>query len=135
MEAADQTRQELSAALLKFRAGLQDYGRQLQLCAEVATPPAAATPPNSLGNARALCAKFNGISELRSTMTDECKVSWWYDTVSITMNISPEAADTFCRAAVEKLRDTQLRFEPGWQLKIYSPYSGDRSIAFCDLPQ
>lgn len=35
---------------------------------------------------------------------------------------------------VGHMRENQRLFDDGWTLQIRSPYSGDNSIAFCNLP-
>src|SRR5262249_44452666 len=44
-------------------------------------------------------------------------------------------ARKFCDGLPNLIAGTKLTFDQGWQLKIYSPYSGERTIAVCDLPQ
>jgi len=83
----------------------------------------------SINSAHAFCAgmKTTGL------LTDECKVSVWNRSVDVTLDLTSTMASIFCTKCVEQLRGTRLKFEPGWTLRIYSPYSGDRTVAFCDI--
>lgn len=107
----------------------QAESEQVKKAAISTAEPARESPSDlSYRSARALCAGFKATGLLR----EECKVSVWYQTVEITMDVSSAAADLACTKGVETAR-SGLKFQPGWQLKVYSPYSGDRTIAICDL--
>jgi len=83
----------------------------------------------TLRSAHAFCAGLKATGLL----TEECTVSAWHQTVDVTIDASSTLAGVFCTKSIEQLRGTKLKFEPGCQLKIHSPYSGDRTTAFCDI--
>jgi len=83
----------------------------------------------TLRSAHAFCAGLKATGLL----TDECKVSAWNQTVEATVDVTSTLASVFCTKSVEQLGGTKLKFEPGWHLKVYSPYSGQRTSANCDL--
>jgi exopolysaccharide production protein ExoZ len=83
----------------------------------------------TLRSAHAFCAGLKATGLL----TDECKVSTWNQTVEATVDVTSTLASVFCTKSIEQLRGTKLKFEPGWHLKVFSPYSGHRATANCDL--
>ena len=97
-----------------------------------AVPPTAAAKPaaplSSAASASIFCTNFDQNFAMAS---EPCQYSGWNQTVSVTMNLAPETAQAICIALVATT--TSLHFERGWRLLIFSPYSGQRSIAFCNL--
>jgi hypothetical protein len=83
----------------------------------------------SVNSAHAFCAGLKATGLL----TDECKVSVWNRTVDVTVDMKSNLASIFCTKSVEQLAGTRVKFEPGWTLRVYSPYSGDRTVAFCEI--
>ncbi|MBB2674536.1 hypothetical protein [Rhizobium lentis] len=65
-----------------------------------------------------------------------CEVSGWGGTVTATIDMDSVNARETCTGMIGMLRQKNVRFEGRqWTLQIASPYSGGKSIAFCNLPQ
>ena len=94
----------------------------------LAVPCWASSNP-SVDNAFRLCTGLDATGSL----TQECEVSGWNSTVSIKTDLKPAEAREFCVGIVGIAKKKGWTFDPKWQLKIYSPYSGDSTIAFCNL--
>ena len=83
----------------------------------------------SSGSARVLCqaAGATGI------LTEPCKVSSWSQSVNITVDYGAAQAAYLCRGLADLARSHGLAFEPGWQIRVYSPFSEGNTTARCDL--
>lgn len=66
--------------------------------------------------------------------TAPCDIAVWSQEVRATMDVTSEVARHFCALFAAEMEKSETRFGEGWKLVIKSPYSGDTSIAFCDLP-
>ncbi len=84
---------------------------------------------DSIDSAFRLCAFFDN-SDLT---TDECKVSGWDESVNVTMNVNLGEAKTICKMLAASAKKNRILFTKDWKLKIYSPFSGKKTIAFCSL--
>jgi hypothetical protein len=91
---------------------------------------AAADSKTSVDNAMRLCATIDATG----LVSKPCSVSGWNSTVDATIDMNSSEARNLCHKLVESLRSKAMRWDKGWTLKIYSPYSGSNSIAFCNLP-
>lgn len=89
----------------------------------------AALAEDSIDSAFRLCAFFDN-SDLT---TDECKVSGWDESVNVTMNVNLGEAKTICKMLAASAKKNRILFTKDWKLKIYSPFSGKKTIAFCSL--
>ena len=99
--------------------------------APAAAPSTTSAPADkSVDNAFRVCQVFDNTG-LGSA---PCEVSGWNATVTATIDMTSAEARLTCAQVVDALRDKKLRFERRWTLQIRSPYSGDKSIAFCKLP-
>lgn len=85
----------------------------------------------SVSYAYALCSVIDGTG----LGSQPCEVSGWHSTVTAYLDMVSSEARATCTLLVAKLRHEGIRFQSGWSLQIKSPYSGDNSIAYCDLPQ
>jgi hypothetical protein len=102
---------------------------------------------DSARNARALC------NSMLIAIYDECHISGSDHVINLRMTLPPPqrvcgedpqdpkkcalhpfAVNQFCSGATSRQYNMGIVFETGWQVKLYSPYSGDRAIATCDLP-
>ena len=83
----------------------------------------------SVDSAYKVCYLFDGTD----LMSEPCDVSGWGSSVNVRMDISAPEARKLCRQVVGLTREQGWKFDPGWTLKIYSPYSGDRTIAYCNF--
>lgn len=95
----------------------------------VLVTPAAAPADQSVDNAYRVCAVFNGTGLL----SQECSVSGWHSSIDVTVDMSASEAREFCGVIAPYLAQLGVTFSSGWKVRIYSPYSGDRTIAFCPL--
>lgn len=91
--------------------------------------PCSASSNPSVDNAFRLCTGLDATGSL----TQECEVSGWNSTVSIKTDLKPDEAREFCSGIVGIAKKKGWTFEPKWQLRIYSPYSGENTIAVCKL--
>lgn len=73
-----------------------------------------------------LCAHF----DLTGLLSSPCDISYFIKTVEVRLDMSSSDARKFC-PSVRNL--TSARFDSGWSLRIFSPYSGDNPIATCSL--
>ena len=89
----------------------------------------AAVPNTAMANAYGLCA----VLDSSGALSEKCSVSGWNDAISITVAATPDDAQKLCPAFLETIRVNKLHFDKGWQVKIFSPFSGQRTIAICDL--
>lgn len=81
----------------------------------------------SVRNAYILCEVFDLIA------TEPCTVSGWNMSVDATVDMNSTDAKTACTGVVSRMRAKGYLFDPGWTIRIYSPFSGDNTIARCDL--
>lgn len=84
---------------------------------------------DTVDNAFKLCHAM----EATGLLSDKCEVSGRHQTVSMVMDTSASEARKICVGMSTVLIEKGLSFDRGWKLKIYSPYSGNRSIAMCNL--
>lgn len=81
-----------------------------------------------LHHAEDLCAKIEDMG-----IAPQCEVSGFHDTMSMYKDVSTQGAEIICQQIV------QITSQKGWrfgdfQLKIFSPFSGDHPLAVCKLP-
>jgi hypothetical protein len=91
--------------------------------------PSAPTPMEvSVASAYKLCAMFDATG----LGSRPCQVDGF--DVNVTVDMVSNQARIFC-AQIDKVEDkANLVFNsPRWRMNIYSPYSGDSTIAFCPL--
>ena len=69
----------------------------------------------------------------RSEMTTECSISGWSHRVDATMDVTGAQARATCANVVSSMATMNNRFNGRWQLRILSPYSGEKAIAVCTL--
>ena len=82
---------------------------------------------DSVDSAYRVCAVFDGTGLL----SEPCSVSGWHSSVDVKMDTSGTEAQKICRGVTQMIWDKGVRFDPGWKLRIYSPFSGDSTIAQC----
>jgi hypothetical protein len=82
-------------------------------------------------NALKLCKAWDA----SGTVTAPCEVSVWHQTVKVRIDTNGPEARKICDGAAKALAQlVHATFMSGWKLKIYSPFSGDQTLAVCDLP-
>mgnify|MGYP001371966141 FL=1 len=97
--------------------------------ATVTASPCLADSGTSVDNAYRLCAVFDGTGLTSS----KCSVSGWNSSVDVKIDMTSGEARKLCVQVAALARQKGMTFDPGWQIRIYSPYSGDNTIAFCQL--
>jgi len=80
------------------------------------------------GNAEKLCALFKNAG-----VTAECDVKAWGQTVDVRIDTSGPEAQTTCDGVVALAVKNNTHFGD-FQLRIFSPFSGDHPLATCKLP-
>lgn len=85
---------------------------------------------DTINNAYALCKTFDDTGVLAKP----CEVSGWGQSVDIPVAISSTEARAICAMYADRAKEVGMKFDEGWTIKIYSPYSGENTIAVCKLP-
>lgn len=97
----------------------------------VALHPAAvlADGNTSVRAAYALCS----VVDSTGLGSQPCEVSGWNSSVTATLDMSSSEARKVCAQVAALLKQKGISFDAGWTFQIRSPYSGDNTIAYCDL--
>lgn len=66
----------------------------------------------------------------RTGLVTQCEVSGWGSSVDATIDTTGAEARKMCSQIQQMVGD---QFSNNWKLQIFSPYSGDRPIAKCNL--
>lgn len=90
---------------------------------------AGAQEDKSVENAFILCRLIDGTG----LASQPCEVAGWGSSVTATLDMNSGEARQLCGQISGLMSEKNLRFREGWTLQIRSPYSGDNSIAFCNL--
>ena len=85
--------------------------------------------PSNAAYAHKLCDMLSAVSDF----SQPCDVSGWDHSVSIWMDATGSQAANYCRQVVWLAGEVGMTFRSNWQLKIFSPYSGENTIAYCQL--
>lgn len=75
-----------------------------------------------------LCDALNSTMQLSS----ECKVST--QSVDISIDANAGEARQVCSSILKILKNEKIKFDEGWKVRIFSPFSADKTIAICKLP-
>jgi hypothetical protein len=89
---------------------------------------AAVANADPVGDAYRLCKAMEGTG-----VTTKCKVSGFHSRVDVTIDTNGAEARKICAGVVEQMTRVGANFQGKWQLRILSPYSGDKAIAVCGL--
>lgn len=89
----------------------------------------AAGSSQSVDNAFMLCRVLDGTNML----SEPCDVSGWGSSVDISVDMTSAEARKLCPSIKDMLTKKSITFDKGWTMKIKSPYSGDKTIAICQL--
>lgn len=92
----------------------------------LASQPAKA---DDVDSAYALCRIMDGTGLL----SKECEVSGYDGAVDVSLDMSSSEARELCAGIKPTIAQKGVTFGPRWKLRIYSPYSGDNTIAVCPL--
>jgi len=84
---------------------------------------------NDVENAYIIC----GAAEETGMLSQECNVSGFNSTVDLYIDTNSREAMKICRGIRDGARSEGLKFGNDWTIRIFSPFSGDRTIAQCSL--
>lgn len=84
---------------------------------------------DEIKKAQGLCA---GLAML-TDFSKPCDVNGWGPSVDIWVDMTGAQAAEFCRGVVTLAAQTGLVFPRDWELRIYSPFSGENTIAYCTI--
>ncbi len=88
------------------------------------------TVSDTVKNAYKLCSVLDD----SGVLSKPCDISGFGQSVEITAEMTGAEARMICKMYADKLKQEDMLFDYGWTLKVYSPYSGDNTIAVCKLP-
>jgi hypothetical protein len=83
---------------------------------------------DSIDDAYKICAA----ADSTGVTSQPCSVSG--RNVDIYVDASGSTANEICRAMANLMFQQGVRFDRGWKIRIYSPFSGGNTIAQCPLP-
>ena len=83
---------------------------------------------DAVDDAYRLCRALEGTG-----LTTECEVKGWGSSVDVTIDTTSYEARKICAATAGMMAKKTTSFAGRWKLKIFSPYSGERPIATCNL--
>ena len=90
-----------------------------------------AVKADTIENAYVICYALDGSGAL----SEECKISGWNQSIDISIDTSASKAKEFCAAVVQLAKKERMKFGKDWKIRVYSPFSNGKTIAFCSLPQ
>jgi len=83
---------------------------------------------------KAVEAAFMLCSAMKNTgLTTECEVKGWGSSVDVRMDTNGEEARKICVGVVKMMAAKTNAFNGKWELRIFSPFSGEHPIASCTL--
>jgi len=101
---------------------------RLCICALIALTGSAANA-DSVDNANAMCEAGDAMGVL----TEPCSVSAWNKSIELRVDYGAAQARYLCSGLADLASGHGYVFVEGWQIRVYSPFSGDTTIARCDL--
>lgn len=84
---------------------------------------------DSVENAYRFCSALDSTGLL----SQPCKVSGWNQAIDATIDTSSSEARKICAGIVAQASQIGARFDKGWKVRIYSPYSNGNTIAQCSF--
>ena len=63
----------------------------------------------------------------------KCSVSGGQFSINFNVDTSASEARKICSGMKDTIRSEGIKFDHKWTIKIYSPYSGNNTIAYCQL--
>lgn len=94
---------------------------------EIVTEKLKNLPQSDLDYAYSTCA----VVDAAGIVTEPCEVSAWDSEVKITMDVRSGEAKQVCRELVSAAQQRNWVFDRAWTIRIFSPFSGDKPIAYC----
>ncbi len=86
-------------------------------------------PQGSVESAYAVC----GVVDAAKIASSPCEVSGWDSAVKMTIDVRAGEARQICDELTTAAQQRKWIFGRGWTIQIFSPYSGDKPIAYCTL--
>ena len=77
--------------------------------------------------------QFCAALDATGLLSEPCSVSGWNSSVDITIDMNAGEARELCAGMAGLAQSRGITFDAGWSVRIYSPYSGDNTIAFCPI--
>ena len=77
--------------------------------------------------------KFCSALDATGLLSKPCDVSGWNQSIDVTMDTSSTEARKMCAGIVAQASQVGARFDRGWKVRIYSPYSNGNTIAQCSF--
>lgn len=68
-----------------------------------------------------------------SGLTTHCDITASIPSVDVTIDTNGKEARKMCLGISDMLAKDKSQFDGKWELRIFSPYSGDKPIAICQL--
>lgn len=99
------------------------------LACAASLPSGVRAEDTSVNSAYALCS----VVDSTGLGSQPCEVSGWNSSVTATLDMNSSEARKVCLQVSNLMREKGVPFASGWTFQIKSPYSGDNSIAYCDL--
>jgi len=81
---------------------------------------------SSVDSAYVICRLSN-----ENNIASDCDVSGWNKRVTLSIDISASQAAKICQTLPPLFRAKGLSFDPGWSLRITSPFSNGKRLAEC----
>lgn len=82
-----------------------------------------------IDNAYGLCDSLDQLGIL----TAPCNVNGWKASIDIHVDTNGPAAQKLCQQISQTAARNGIPFEGAWSIRIFSPFSGDNTIATCRL--
>lgn len=92
------------------------------------------TQDDVVSDAFRVCTAFEG-----TDVVSDCNVSGWGHAVEVTIDTRGAEAIKMCRESANEIAQMTDSFAQSradgypWELKIFSPFSGDRPLASCEI--
>ena len=84
---------------------------------------------DSVNNAFLICQVFDATGLL----SEPCSVSGWNSSIDVKMDTNGREARKMCSGIASMIQSKGINFDDGWRVRIYSPFSGESTIAQCNL--
>ena len=86
---------------------------------------------DDMRSANYLCA----IVDSTGLTSAKCQLAVWQSAIVATIDMNTAEARDLCGKIAVHMKEKGYTFARPWTLQIRSPYSGENSIAFCDMPR
>lgn len=86
---------------------------------------------DDISSANYLCA----VMDSTGLTSAKCQLSVWQSAIVATIDMNSGEARDLCGKIAGHMKEKGYTFQREWTLQIRSPYSGENSIAFCNMPR